>query len=165
MDQQREPFVRIGAAKIFWCNLVALPLLGRHLARGPHRPGVQLLSGTYLIREPCFLSPCVLGPPLGPFEPPTGLQGIRLCSLEIHQLHLAAAIQIITHATPLPTCCEINCATKRQNEKDSNPDDSRIGQSCPHRLAIYEIYSAPRPAFRGAANPASWLLHFADVDS
>jgi hypothetical protein len=34
----------------------------------------------------------VLGPPLGPFEPPTGLQRIRFCSLEIHQLQLAAAI-------------------------------------------------------------------------
>jgi hypothetical protein len=44
------------------------------------------------MREPCFLSPRVLGPPLGPFEPLTGLQGIRLCSLEIHQLHLAAIV-------------------------------------------------------------------------
>jgi hypothetical protein len=64
----------------------------------------------------------VLGPPLGPFEPLTGLQGIRLCSLEIYQLHLAATFQIITHGTPLPTFCRVNCATTRRNEKDSNPD-------------------------------------------
>src|SRR5450631_1796949 len=86
-----------------WRNSVALPLLlGRHLARRPHRPSVHLLSRTSLIREPCFLSPRVLGPPLGPFEPLTGLQGIRLCSLEIYQLHLAATFQIITHGTPTP---------------------------------------------------------------
>src|SRR6202790_129422 len=84
-----------------WRNSVALPLLlGRHLARRPHRPSVHLLSRTSLIREPCFLSPRVLGPPLCPFEPLTGLQGIRLCSLEIHQSHLAATFQIITHGTP-----------------------------------------------------------------
>src|SRR6267142_3590519 len=101
--KERKPFVRIGAAKAL-AHSVALPLLlGRHLARRPHRPSVHLLSRTSLIREPCFLSPRVLGPPIGPFEPLTGLQGIRLCSLEIHQLHLAATFQIITHGTPLPT--------------------------------------------------------------
>jgi hypothetical protein len=78
-------------------------LLGRHLARRPHCSGVHLLSRTSLIREPCFLSPRVLGPPLGPFEPLTCLQGIGLCSLEVHQLHLAATFQIIAHGTPLPT--------------------------------------------------------------
>src|SRR5450631_2837261 len=105
-----------------WRNSVALPLLlGRHRARRP--PSVHLLSRTSLIRKPCFLSPRVLGPPLGPFEPLTGLQGIRLCSPEIHQLHLAATFQIITHGTPLlPTFFGVNCATKRRNEKDSNPD-------------------------------------------
>src|SRR3984893_1480831 len=90
-----------------WRNSVALPLLlGRHRARRP--PSVHLLSRTSLIRKPCFLSPRVLGPPLGPFEPLTGLQGIRLCSPEIHQLHLAATFQIIIHGTPLPTFFGVN---------------------------------------------------------
>jgi hypothetical protein len=89
-----------------WRNSVALPLLlGRHLARRPRRLSVHLLSRTSLIREPCFLSSRVLGPPLGPFEPFTGLQRIRRCSLQIHQSHLAATFQIITHGTPLPSFC------------------------------------------------------------
>ena len=100
--EERKLSIRIGATKA-WRNSVALPLLlGSHLVRRPHRPSVHLLSRTSLIREPCFLSPCVLGPPLGPLQPLAGLQGIRFCSLEVHQLHLAATFQIITHGTPLP---------------------------------------------------------------
>ena len=133
---------------------MALPLLlGRHLARRPHCPSVHLLSRTSLIREPCFLSPRVLGPPLGPFEPLTGLQGIRLCSLEIHQLHLAATFQIIAHGTPLPTFLRGELC--HQTAERKGQQSRRFARWLkPHRLAMSAtLQSAAAP---GAPLPGSW---------
>jgi hypothetical protein len=119
-------------------------LLGRHLARRPHRPNGHLLSRASLIREPCFLSPRVLGPPLGPFEPLTGLQGIRFCSLEIHQLHLAATFQIITHGTPLPAFLRGELCHQAGERKGQQ--SRRFARWLkPHRLALSETLQSAMP--------------------
>src|SRR5450755_3265650 len=104
-NKERKPLVRIGAAKALAQFGGVTPAVGktpRQTAPSPQRSSVVAHFSDARAMLPLASR---ARPTARPVRATYRFAGIRLCSLEIHQLHLAATFQIITHGTPLPTFC------------------------------------------------------------